>query len=572
MVEKNFLTQLIKEFFFSNYIFRPKDKVKILILIFMIIIATAVELFSISLFIPLISSILGGDIGKNYLNFFNKLFNINQYSPIFFVIVICFIYFIKFLYLSFLNIFKNNFLFSFNFYLSSVLSKNYISQNYLFFLKNKSSELIRNVLVETNFLTSRVLSCSIQLISDLFLLITFFTFLLFIETLGTIIVTSILIFSCTIYFLLIKKKLAIWGNTRFIEEGKRLKFLQDIFFPIKEIKILQGENFFLNRFLTSHKKTNTISKYDSIIGSLPRLALEFLFIIGFTILILIMYSSLKNSEQILITLGIFAIAAFKLLPTFNSILNSVQKISLGKVSFFKILEQLKNSNYISKDFITDKPINFNQVIELKNVEFSYGDEKIKNLKNTNIFIKKSTIHGIYGRSGAGKSTILNIIVGLLEPSKGEVLVDGISIYNNLKAWQSVIGYLPQDTFLLNDKVKNNIALGINDNEIDNDILKEAMKKSNSYEFIQRLPKGEETIIGGEGDGLSGGQKQRIGIARTLYRNSKLLIFDESTSSLDSDNEQMVLNTLYKLKSEKTIIIVSHKKSSLDICDEVTEIK
>ena len=194
--------------------------------------------------------------------------------------------------------------------------------------------MIRNVLVETNFLTSRILSCSIQLISDLFLLLTFFIFLLFVETTGTIIVTAILILSCTIYLLLIKKKLAIW-DTRFIEEGKRLKFLQDLFFPIKEIKILQGENFFLNRFLYSHKKTNTISKYDSIIGSLPRLALEFLFIIGFTILILIMYSSLKNSEQILITLGIFAIAAFKLLPTFNSILNSIQKISLGRFSFSK---------------------------------------------------------------------------------------------------------------------------------------------------------------------------------------------------------------------------------------------
>ena len=572
MTEKNLFKQIIKEFLFSSFIFRSKDKLKILILIFMIIIATGVELFSISLFIPLISSILGGEIGKDYLVFFNSIFNISHYSPIFFVIVICFIYFIKFLYLSFLNIFKNNFLFNFNYYLSSVLSKNYISQDYLFFLRNKSSDLIRNVLVETNFLTSRILSCSIQLISDLFLLLTFFIFLLFVETTGTIIVTAILILSCTIYLLLIKKKLVIWGNTRFIEEGKRLKFLQDLFFPIKEIKILQGENFFLNRFLYSHKKTNTISKYDSIIGSLPRLALEFLFIIGFTILILIMYSSLKNSEQILITLGIFAIAAFKLLPTFNSILNSIQKISLGRFSFFKILEQLKNSNLINKDVYIDGQINFNESIELKNVEFSYGDTQIKNLKKTNICIKKGTIHGIYGKSGTGKSTMLNIIVGLLKPSSGEVLVDGIKIKNNLKAWQSMIGYLPQDTFLLNEKVKNNIALGIDDNLIKSDILLEAMQKSNSYEFIKNLPKKEETIIGGEGDGLSGGQKQRIGIARTLYRNSKLLIFDESTSSLDSDNEQIVLNTLLNLKKEKTIIIVSHKKSSLGICDEVTELQ
>ena len=186
--------------------------------------------------------------------------------------------------------------------------------------------------------------------------------------------------------------------------------------------------------------------------------------------------------------------------------------------------------------------------------------------------KKGTIHGIYGKSGTGKSTMLNIIVGLLKPSSGEVLVDGIKIKNNLKAWQSMIGYLPQDTFLLNEKVKNNIALGIDDNLIKSDILLEAMQKSNSYEFIKNLPKKEETIIGGEGDGLSGGQKQRIGIARTLYRNSKLLIFDESTSSLDSDNEQIVLNTLLNLKKEKTIIIVSHKKSSLGICDEVTELQ
>ena len=205
MTEKNLFKQIIKEFLFSSFIFRSKDKLKILILIFMIIIATGVELFSISLFIPLISSILGGEIGKDYLVFFNSIFNISHYSPIFFVIVICFIYFIKFLYLSFLNIFKNNFLFNFNYYLSSVLSKNYISQDYLFFLRNKSSDLIRNVLVETNFLTSRILSCSIQLISDLFLLLTFFIFLLFVETTGTIIVTAILILSCTIYLLLIKK-------------------------------------------------------------------------------------------------------------------------------------------------------------------------------------------------------------------------------------------------------------------------------------------------------------------------------------------------------------------------------
>ena len=207
-----------------------------------------------------------------------------------------------------------------------------------------------------------------------------------------------------------------------------------------------------------------------------------------------MYSSLKNSEQILITLGIFAIAAFKLLPTFNSILNSIQKISLGRFSFFKILEQLKNSNLINKDVYIDGQINFNESIELKNVEFSYGDTQIKNLKKTIICIKKGTIHGIYGKSGTGKSTMLNIIVGLLKPSSGEVLVDGIKIKNNLKAWQSMIGYLPQDTFLLNEKVKNNIALGIDDNLIKSDILLEAMQKSNSYEFIKNLPKKKKQLL------------------------------------------------------------------------------
>ena len=311
----------------------------------------------------------------------------------------------------------------------------------------------------------------------------------------------------------------------------------------------------------------------SIISISPRFGSE---TIGIVLLSLISYSLTLNSNfqiiNLLPTLGLLALGAQRLLPLIQQIYSSYATMIGSKKALVEALHLLENKNFLDSNRKNTETIKFENNIYLKDLNFKYKGNKNYALQNINIEFKKGSITGIIGSSGSGKSTLLDILMSLLHPTSGNLYVDNIEINsNNFKSWQQKIAHVPQFIYLSDATVAENIAFGIPINEIDYDLVKKAAQKSKISELIDKLEFKYDTIIGENGSRLSGGQRQRIGIARALYRNAKVLIFDEATSSLDNEIENEVMNSIESLGTDFTIIIVAHRISTLKKCSQIIEL-
>jgi len=305
--------------------------------------------------------------------------------------------------------------------------------------------------------------------------------------------------------------------------------------------------------------------------STPRLFLEVIALSAVVIVCALLVFIGRSPDAILPIVSLFAISTVRLIPGINTITASLTTIRLRKPSFDLIVEEIKKlkSSIEIKNFknIENKnKIEFNNDILLKDLSFNYKAENKSAINNITMSIKKGTRVGIIGRSGSGKSTLVDIILGLLEPEKGEILVDRINIKDNKRSWQSYIGYIPQDIYLLDDTIKNNITFGIDKNDINKKLLYESIKIAQLEKFVESSKNKLDTVVGNRGIKISGGEKQRIGIARALYNNPEILIFDEATSALDVDNENKILDEIYEGIGNKTLIVISHRNNTVKYCD------
>jgi ABC-type multidrug transport system fused ATPase/permease subunit len=300
--------------------------------------------------------------------------------------------------------------------------------------------------------------------------------------------------------------------------------------------------------------------------------LELLAVIGVSLLVIIMTLQSKSSTELIPVLGVFVAAAFRMIPSINRIMNSLQTIAFAQsvldvlAKQFKIIEKFENVEETKTNF------EFNNEIIVSNLYFKYPDSEKNALNNVNVVIKKGDFVGFIGTSGSGKSTLIDNIAGLLIPISGSIHVDNVDINTNIKGWQSQIGYVPQSIFLIDDSLKKNIAFGVNENEIDQIRLNKAIIDSQLNDVIQRLPDGIDTIVGERGIRLSGGERQRIGIARALYNNPEILILDEATSSLDNETEKDFMSSINALQGIKTIIIIAHRLTTIQNCNKIFELK
>ena len=339
---------------------------------------------------------------------------------------------------------------------------------------------------------------------------------------------------------------------------------------------MRRENFFLNSFQKTVLNTEKLNFFSYMVTSTPRLFLEITALFSVVIGAVMLYSIGNNAESIVPLISLFAVTTVRLIPALNVITASLATLRYKKPSFDLIISEIKemkqNINIKNKNgFVNEKKINefkFNNEIDIKNVSFSYFDTTKTVVKHLNLKIKKGSSVGIIGRSGAGKSTLVDLILGLLDPKNGEIYIDNCKLDGVRSNWQSKIGYIPQDIYLLDDTIKNNISFGIKNEEIDNSLIEKVTKIAQLENFINLLPDKLETVVGNRGVRISGGEKQRIGIARALYNNPKILIFDEATSSLDIDNENKILGEIYQGISDKTLIIISHRNNTVKYCDSI----
>jgi len=481
-------------------------------------------------------------------------------------------------------IFKNFFLFIMGYFqaklrisifndLSNRFFQLYIHSPYQYFLK-KNPSYLTSIMTNEVHGACTVLELLILLIRDFFSVIIISIALILIDPKISLFLIIFIFLLVLIFNRLIKKFISLKGKILQESRADNIKLINQSFEIIKEAKILKKESFFVNLFSAQLKLMGKLKLTSAIIGFIPRPILEIIVLI--VIALVLFYASFVNNNlnTAIPFVSFFAISSIRLIPAFKNISTSLTNINFNKISIDIITKEMEeisnNQKFFSEsiqnnDVITKKSGELKK-FEIKKVNFKYN-KNIDVLKNISLEINNGEKIGIIGPSGSGKSTLINLILGLLKPSDGQILVNKNDIYQNLNYWHNLIGYIPQEIYLLNESIKSNIALGQKESEISTFLIDEAIRKSNSKEFIDHLPDGINTNVGNRGISFSGGQKQRLGIARALYRQPKVLILDEATNSLDAENEKAINSHILNLK-DITVIIVAHNVSTLSNCDKL----
>jgi ABC-type multidrug transport system fused ATPase/permease subunit len=465
---------------------------------------------------------------------------------------------------------QSKFAYSFQFTISNKLYRKYLLRDYKLHTEQNSSKLISTVIVETNAFTQAFLLPLLYVISESFILIGIVLLIFYVNPFGGTIITTLLFLTSFVFSKITKKKIMFWGSERQKYESKRIQNIQEGLGGIKEIKVLGCENSFIKKYENSNLQSASLGMKISFMQNVPKQIIELISILSISLIIFLYSVILKKADDLLPVLAIFVGSAFRMMPSVNRIMSSLQNIRFSIPVVELLYNELNDFTEPKNISNSQSKIEFNNEFKILDLCFEYENKNII-FNNINLSIKKGETIGIVGGSGIGKSTLIDIILGILHPQKGNITIDNVSIYDDLRSWQNNIGYVPQSIYLIDDSIKNNIALGIDEDKIDYEKLNRAIIEAQLEEFIQKSDYGYETIVGENGVKLSGGQKQRIGIARALYNMPEVLIFDEATSALDVKTEIEVMKSINSLKRKKTIFIIAHRLSTLENCDKIYEI-
>jgi ATP-binding cassette, subfamily B, bacterial PglK len=451
----------------------------------------------------------------------------------------------------------------------------YLNMSYLNHVKSNSTQLLRNLTTEINILIVNFLFPVMQVFMDLLLSVFIITLLIWSNFAATMIILGGLGVLGGIFFFFTKKSIKKYGVQELDNRGKKIKTISQSFNGIKEIKVLNRENYFYNEFVLFARLALRASRYMRIINALPKPVIETLAVIGLLGISMFMFSQGTEFTKLLPTIALFTVAFVKLMPAFRTLIEGINSIryyksSIGVVANDLIKYETENKKTILQNSST--PIVFYKQLEIKDLIFKYPKNEKNILNKINLKINKGEVTGIVGTTGSGKTTMIDLILGLFKPIGGDILVDDTSVFENLPVWQKKVGYIPQNIHLNDDTIKKNIAFGVPDEQIDKDSLAKAVNYAQLEPLVNRLPEGLETIIGERGVRLSGGERQRIGIARAIYNNPDLLIMDEATSSLDNLTEKYIVDAINALRGKMTIIVIAHRLQTITNCDIIYFLK
>lgn len=555
----------------------PNHRVKqVPIIIFTMIIGAGFEVLGIGLIIPMIN--LASEADGITMKFILSIFPSLNKEDILIIGLIAFtlVFILKGLYLSFLAWITGRFTYAVKADVSDTLMKKYLTTPYDFHLNHNTAQLIRNITIEANQLAHSVLNPLLMIVSEIAVVLAISAFLLIIEPFGTSFIILFLLLFSFLFQKFVSKYSASLGKTRQKADGKIIQLSQESLGGIKDVKLLGKEFQFFMQFNKWNRTSSDVSAKQHAISQIPRMYLETISVIIFSILILILSYKGNDLQEVVPVLGVFALAAFRLLPSANRILSCFNTFRFGGATITALGNHLVDLDQSDSHKIKNlgKPsdkIAFEHFFQIKDLCYQYPGTHELHLSDINFTVLKGESVGIIGKSGAGKSTLTDVILGLLKPSVGSLYVDGVDIYDDIKSWQNIVGYVPQDIFMLDDSIRRNIAFGEHDDDINTDRIYDAINEAQLDELISTLPDGIETKLGERGVRLSGGQRQRIGIARALYRNTPILVFDEATSALDNETEIEIVSAIKNLKGVRTTIIVAHRLSTIEHCDRVLQL-
>jgi ABC-type multidrug transport system fused ATPase/permease subunit len=552
-----------------------KERHQALWILFSITLTALVDVMGIASLFPFITVVSNSDLIDT--NFFLRkvyfLMNFNNKED--FLIFLGFAVFLIFIFAQTLKIVIIHLQLKFSlmreFTISRGLLINYLQRNYDWYLSVNTSNLSSKLLSEVNQIVYQAILPLLVLISNAIVSVFIFILLLLVDPMLALIIFSVLSFSYFTIYQLVKKYINRWGKERHESNLKRFRVVSDVFSVIKEVKLYSLESFYNAQYEIPALKYAKHQASSQSVAQMPRYILEMIAFGGMFLVVL--YAITINNGLIgaLPILALYAFAGYRLMPAMQLIYVSWTQIKYIAPSLFDI----------SKDFISPvghkelvkfndkKSTSLSKKISIESLTFSYPGAQSEAIVNVNFIIRANNTVGIVGKSGAGKTTLIDIMMGLYFPNSGKIIVDGVPVdRNNIDSWRSNIGYVPQQIYLLDDTIANNIALGEEANKIDQSNIEAAARTANLHDFIMTLPDGYGTLVGDRGVKLSGGQRQRIGIARALYRKPQILFLDEATSALDNLTESAVIEAVHNLSHKLTIVLVAHRLSTVKSCDQI----
>lgn len=559
------------------YIFTKEQKVKLFILFLMIVAGTFAELFGISAILPVVQIALNPEEAKQKFIYKWLMQNLglttgNELLAVAAVGIIL-IFILKNVYLIFMYGVQYRFIYNNQQRLAVRLMKAYLYRPYTFHLSQNTAELQRNINIDTTQFYAVILNV-FQVLIDILLIAILGIFLIRQNAFMALGSLTFIGAAMAIYYKLFKQKSINWGKESHNANGKMIQWLNQAFGGIKEIKITNRERLFEEAFDKEYTQYAASARKQAVSVMIPKYLLETVAISGIMLVIIIEVLAGMDVAELVESLTAFAVAIFKLIPSANRINGSINGILFQLPSVHTVYAGLKDIEFDEFPMVkeTDSFFAFKNKIEIEKISYHYPDVEENVLENVSFTIKKGESIAFVGGSGSGKTTMADIILGILEPQEGKIEVDGCNICSNISAWQKQIGYIPQSIYLIDDTIRNNIAFGVAEEEIDEDVLFRVIEQAQLTDFVKSLEYGVNTVVGEQGVRISGGQRQRIGIARALYHNPEILVLDEATSALDQDTEKAVMESIIALQGSKTLIIIAHRLSTIKNCDTVYEVK
>ena len=560
-----------------SYIFSAKQKVQSVLLCIGLFIGALFELAGVSLITQLVSIVT--DPGKIHSNALLRgvydAFDMKDDRQFFLTLVtgLIIVYLVKNAYLLWINYVQYTFIYNNQLRLSGRLIDCYLKKPYTYHLDKNSAEMVRNVMLDSERFFQMLLSVFLML-SEFLISALLCIYLLTVDWFITVSVAVILGIFTGLYLILFKNKAKEYGKENQIYDGKMHQSINQALGAVKDIKILHREKYFVDAFCGYGKKKMRAVRNNNVLGQAPKYVIETV-CIG-AILLVLVYKIFRGEDlsSMITQLAAFAVAAFKLLPSVSKINNFANLIIFLKPSVDLIYRDIKDTEDMKNFELTDADGSEREAAEItvSNLTYRYPHTERDVLKNVNLSIPLGYAVGLMGPTGAGKSTLADIILGILTPTGGMVSYGTMNVHEHPIKWSKKLAYIQQSIYLADETIRNNVAFGIDDDKIDEDKVWKALEEAQIKDFVKSLPEGLDTMVGERGVRLSGGQRQRIGIARALYDDPEILVLDEATSALDNETENAVMEAIDSLMGRKTLIIIAHRLTTLRNCQVIFKVE
>jgi ATP-binding cassette, subfamily B, bacterial PglK len=567
-------------------LFGKKEKKKFVLLFLLMVFSALFETMGIGLIVPFVGIITNPEmIHQTFI--LSAAYDILGFQStntflITATIALLVVFILKNLYLVLFHNIQYRVVYNEQVKLSKRLLTAYLSMPYIFHLQRNSADLVRNTNTEVQKVFNFIIKNVFLFVTELLVILSILALLLIMAPIVTILSAVVLGTAVAIFLRGFRHKISEAGKQQQKAQGGMIKWVNQGLGAGKEVKVSGREKFFVDAYSEESKLFANAARFHSTIQQVPRMFIETIMIATILLVILVIMIRSQDITTLVSTIALFAMASFRLMPSINRMVGSITSIRHNKPALDVIYQDLKNGEYensLKEKKVISQPINVNTVgkifkneISVENVSFRYPGFHQDAINNISLTIPIGQSVAFVGETGSGKTTMVDIILGVLDPYQGSIKIDRKETRDIWKLWQQKIGYIPQFIYLSDDSIRQNIAFGLEKEDINDQAVWEALEKAQLKEFVEKLPDKLDTFVGERGVRLSGGQRQRIGIARALYHNPEILFMDEATSALDNDTEKEIIKAIDSLKGEMTLIIIAHRLSTIENCDVVFELK